>query len=390
MEVLPLISNLSPMGAKCTRKSEDKSRRKLLSGKKKSNVEKASVASIFMQTMVSNPISTAVIPESKLQRIAVNEFSPRKKYFDDSSTCYESISATDFNDGRMSVLSTRGGGNSTVRTTSRGNHTSRTSVAEILENCANKDNCSTLRDMLHDIQIKAELGESPPDFVLALNELPKNCISWNGRVRNIPLVPIEVSSLNRSASLDSSFTKSKAAPRSNSPKSPTSSSTIRVSKSIDEVSMMSTVRFTVEDEGHYENKDVNSMPVINNIGCNRPLELILSRAYTRCRKHISVKQALDNNIEAESSNLLKQIEYRSTRSERYAEYYEHVLLLSVWMKILRACQYSQLLHQAYITMKEDLQYENQLHLAGQILKGRIVYLIRRTRQRAVDRYEVTL
>ena len=233
---------------------------------------------------------TSIIPESRLNRVG-SEFSPRKKYFDDSSTAYESTSSPI--DCNESITTARFGGSITTRTTSRGMHTSRTSVTDLLQLASTGDHCNSLRDMIHNIQIKADLGEAPPSYVFPLNELPSNCVSWNGKLRNIPV--IQSPGLNRSKSL---YNISKnVVSRSSSP------------SGYREIHMETTIRFDLVNttDDNAENIPANKIPVINNIGCNRPLELILSRADARYRKHINVKQALECNIQEENASLLQGI-----------------------------------------------------------------------------------
>lgn len=282
----------------------------------------------------------------------------------------------------------------TARMSSRGNFTARSSALSLFDSGSvlppgGRPQSVTMKELLVDIRAKVDTGDAPPEYVRPLDELPKQKLSWNGRTRELVIaqpsfVPFRLSDSHASTQMNATFKIPRnwspmgcrpAASNDNVDKEEGDSSTIKRSNTF------SCVDYTIESD-----EEIVTQPVVNIIGCNQPVELILAKADQKLRRMHDHRIVADQKLEVEKTTLLAEINFRSTRHERHEEFLQFQRIQKGWMKSILTMYYMQRLWStSKATYEKNLDVIKMI-MAKKTIKQRLIIIVRRIRQNKVQRF----
>lgn len=287
--------------------------------------------------------------------------------------------------------------------TSRGNHTARSTVSSLFDSGSmvppgGRPHAVTMMELLTDIRAKVDTGEDCPQYVRAMDDLPSEKLSWNGRPRELVIPapvfhPFKLSDSHAATQMNATF----KIPRSWSPVGMRPAST-ETSDQLDGIvpsgspgvdrcntntnTNICTADYTFESD----EEDVLVQPVVDIIGCNQPVELILAKADKKLRRIHDRRIMADQRKETEKMNLLAEINFRSTRHERHEEYLVFQRMQQQWLKTILTFNYIQALIAASRRIYEKNLDIVKMITAKKTIKQRLIIIIRRIRQRNVHRF----
>lgn len=127
-------------------------------------------------------------------------------------------------------------------------------------------------------------------------------------------------------------------------------------------------------------------PIVDIIGCNQSVELLLAKADLKLRKQYEAKLIVEQKQIEEKNDLLSSIEYRNRRIERVNEMLENKELQSLWLKNIIAIKYIELLiKRKEKNIKSTQNVMTEIN-ARHFVQDRLTYLLRRIRKRIVVRF----